>query len=97
VKAVIITYVVKKGRENEFIRVLRKHWKVLRSEGLTTNQLPFILRDPENPSVFKEIFEWKSQRSFTKAHESEKVQKVWNELMRLTFDGGIEAAYFQRM
>lgn len=96
-KAVIVTYVVKKGRGDEFVRVIKKHWKILRSEGLTTDQLPFLLRDPENPSVYKEIFEWKSKRSFTKAHESVKVQSVWKQLMALTEEGGIEPAYFKRI
>jgi hypothetical protein len=96
-KAVIVTYVVKKDREEEFVRVLRKHWKVLQSEGLATNQLPFLLQDPENPSVYKEIFEWKSKRSFRKAHESTKVQNVWKKLMDLTIEGGIEPANFKRI
>jgi len=97
VKAVIVTYVVKKGREKEFQTILRKHWRVLRSEGLSTNQLPFLLRDPESPTVYKEIFEWMSRRSFQKAHESLKVQKIWQKMMELTEEGGIEAAYFQRI
>src|SRR5687768_13488477 len=96
-KAVIVTYVVKKGKQQEFEKVLKKHWKVLRSENLTTEQLPFILKDPENPSVYKEIFEWKSRSSFQKAHGSEKVQKIWNKLMTLTEEGGMEPANFERI
>jgi hypothetical protein len=96
-KAVIVTYVVKKGREAEFERTIRRHWKVLRSENLTTDQLPFLLRDPENPSVYKEIFEWKSRYSFEKAHQSQKVQNLWNKLLDLTVDGGIEPAFFKRI
>jgi|SRR3990172_2974531 len=96
-KAVIVTYVLKKGHEKQFEQVLRKHWKVLYSEGLTTTQKPFLLRDPESPTVYKEIFEWKSRRSFQKAHESQKVQRIWKKMMELTEEGGIEAAYFQRI
>jgi len=96
-KAVIVTYIVKRGYEKEFEKILRKHWKVLRSENLTTDQLPFLLRDPENPSIYKEIFEWKSRSSFAKAHESRKVQKIWQSLMKVTQDGGMEAANFQRI
>jgi hypothetical protein len=96
-KAVIVTYVVKKGKMKVFEQVLRKHWKVLKSENLTTDQLPFLLKDPENPTVYKEIFEWKSRRSFQKAHESVKVQKIWRELLRLTEEGGMEPANFQRI
>ena len=96
-KAVIVTYVVKRGCEAEFVRAVRKHWKVLRSEGLTTDQLPFVLSDPENPSVYKEIFEWKSRSSFAKAHESARVQSIWKKLMDLTEEGGIELAYFKKM
>src|SRR5262245_57996986 len=96
-KAVIVTYVVRSGMEAEFVKVLKKHWKVLQKEGLTTNQVPFLLRDPENPSVFKEIFEWKSKRSFKKAHESAKVQSLWRQMTLLTMEGGVEPAYFNRI
>ena len=96
-KAVIVTYIVKRGYEKEFEKILRKHWKVLRSENLTTDQLPFLLKDPENPLVYKEIFEWKSRNSFAKAHESKKVQTIWQSLMEVTEDGGTEEANFQRI
>ena len=96
-KAVIVTYVVKKGHEAEFERILRKHWKLLRSENLTTDQLPFVLRDPESPTVYKEIFEWKSRHSFQKAHESQRVQKLWNQMKKLTEEGGVEPAHFKRI
>jgi quinol monooxygenase YgiN len=96
-KAVIVTYVVKKGHEAEFEKILRKHWKLLRSEKLTTDQLPFLLRDPESPMVYKEIFEWKSRHSFQKAHESQRVQKLWNQMKKLTEKGGIEPAHFKRI
>jgi len=92
--AVIITYVVKKGREKEFEKILRKHWKILRSEELVTGQVPFLLLDPENPSVYKEILQWKNKRAMGKAHESVKVQKIWKEMEELTQKGGIEPAHF---
>lgn len=96
-KAVIVTYIVKKGHEKEFEKVLRKHWKVLRKENLTTGQLPYLLRDPESPTVYKEIFEWKNQRAKKKAHLSQAVLKVWNEMMLLTEEGGIEPALFESL
>jgi hypothetical protein len=96
-KAAIVTYVVKTGREAEFERVLRRHWKILRSENLTTDQLPFLLKDPESPMVYKEIFEWKSRQSFQKAHESKKVQDIFRKMIELTVDGGIETAFFNRI
>ncbi len=96
-KAVIVTYVVRKGREKEFERTLRKHWKILCGERLTTEQIPFLLRDPENPTVYKEVFEWRSRRSFEKAHQSEKVQAIWRKMMDLTEAGGIELARFKEI
>jgi len=96
-KAVLVTYVVKKGHEKEFERILRRHWKVLRSEKLTTDQLPFLLRDPENPMVYKEIFEWRSRDSFQKANESEKVKQIWKKMTELTMDGGIEPYHFKKI
>jgi hypothetical protein len=96
-KAAIVTYVVKNGREAEFERILRRHWKILRSENLTTDQLPFLLKDPESPMVYKEIFEWKSRQSFQKAHESKKVQDIFRKMIELTVEGGIETAFFNRI
>lgn len=96
-KAVIVTYIVRKGREKEFEKVLRRHWRVLRKENLTTKQPPFLLQDPENPRVYKEIFEWMDRRAKQKAHQSPGVQKIWNELMLLTEEGGIEPAFFDRI
>ncbi len=97
VNAVIVTYFVKKDHEAQFERILRKHWRVLRSENLTTDQLPFLLKDPESPGVYKEIFEWKSKRSFQMAHESESVRKIWRKMKELTEDGGIEPVRFRRI
>ena len=97
VKAVIVTYVVKQGREAEFEKALRKHWKILRKENLTTAQPPFLLRDPESPNVYKEIFEWKSRSSLEKAHKFPAIQKIWAELTELTHEGGIEPAHFDRV
>ncbi|PWT91728.1 MAG: hypothetical protein C5B54_04795 [Acidobacteria bacterium] len=94
-KAVIVTYVVKKGREKEFEKILRKHWKFLEKEDLTTAHPPFLLRDPENPSVYKEVFEWKNHRSMKKAYDSKTVQKIWKEMTDLTEEGGIEPAHFE--
>jgi quinol monooxygenase YgiN len=96
-KAVIVTYIVKKGHEAEFERILRKHWKVLQSEDLTTEKRPFLLKDPESPTVYKEIFEWKNKNSLQKAHRSAKVQKIWKLMMDLTEEGGIEQAHFQHI
>src|SRR5262245_1488468 len=96
-KAAIVTYVVKKGQESEFEKVLRRHWRTLRSENLTTDQLPFLLKDPESPMVYKEIFEWKSRQSFQKAHKSKKVQDIFRKMIELTVEGGIETAFFNRI
>jgi quinol monooxygenase YgiN len=96
-KAVIVTYVVKKGREAEFEKALRKHWRILSKENLTTAQPPFLLRDPDSPNVYKEIFEWKSRGSLQKAHRIPAIQKIWAALTELTEEGGIEPAHFVRV
>lgn len=96
-KAVIVTYIVKKGLEKKFERILREHWKALRQERLVTPQAPFILRDPENPSVYKEIFEWHDSRSIKRAQRSEKIQQIWHRMTDLTIEGGIEPANFKRL
>ena len=96
-KAVIVTYIVKKGKEKEFEKVLRKHWRQLCKEKLTTAQAPFLLRDPENPTVYKEVFEWKTTSSMSKAYKHSTVQKVWDQMREFTEEGGIEPAHFKRI
>jgi len=96
-KAVIVTYIVKKGSETKFEKILREHWKALKQENLVTPQVPFLLRDPENPSVYKEIFEWQDSRSLKRAEKSEKIQKIWKRMTDLTIEGGIEPANFKRL
>lgn len=92
--AVIVTYIVKKGREKEFERLLRKHWKVLLAEGLVTGQVPFLLQDPENLAVYKEILQWKNKNAMQKARASANVEKIWGKMKSLTQDGGVESAHF---
>lgn len=96
-RAVIVTYIVKKGKEKAFEKILRRHWKQLSKENLATSQAPFLLRDPENPSVYKEIFEWKNQNAMRKAHMFPSIKKIWDQMTELTEEGGIEPAQFQRI
>lgn len=96
-KAVIVTYIVKRGKEKEFEKVLRKHWRQLCKEKLATTQAPFLLRDPENPTVYKEVYEWKTGSSMTRAHKHASVKKIWEQLSKLTEEGGIEPAHFKRI
>jgi hypothetical protein len=96
-KAVIVTYIVKKGKEKEFEKVLRKHWRQLCKDKLTTAQAPFLLRDPENPTVYKEVFEWKVASSMSKAYRYPDVRKIWDHMRELTEEGGIEHGHFKRI
>lgn len=83
---VICRYVVKAGKEDEMVELLRRHWPALHELGLVTDEKPLIYRGLPSrkpggehgaASTFVEIFSWKSERSPQIAHETPGVMAVW--------------------
>jgi quinol monooxygenase YgiN len=71
-------YRPKPGKENELTEILKVHIPVLREEGLITERELLTLQ-AENGTII-EIAEWKSSEAIEKAHQSEKVMAVWNQI-----------------
>lgn len=84
-ETVICTYRVRPGREDEFLRLLRRHWPTLRKAGLTTDDTTRVYRriDENGGPVFIEIFTWKSREAATKAHQTPDVMSVWKPMGEL--------------
>jgi hypothetical protein len=77
----LVTYRVKKGKENEFVRLLAKHWPTLNQLGLVSKDRPRYWRatdkrDHEKVS-FVELFTWKDGKSADVAHQTPEVMALW--------------------
>ena len=61
-ETVICLYRVKRGQEDEFLRLLERHWPTLRDLGLATDDAPQHYRGAEQSGepLFVEIFQWAS-------------------------------------
>ncbi len=85
-ETVIATYRVKQGMEEEFAKVLGKHWPTLRRLGLVLDRPHLVLRgtDEANKTYFVEILTWKDHE--TPDHVPPEVQKIWASLNALVED-----------
>jgi quinol monooxygenase YgiN len=75
-----VTYLPKKGKEQELLELIKKHWPTLRKAGLATEELPQIYqaRDKDSGSVyFIEIFAWADENAASVAHQTPEVMAVW--------------------
>lgn len=73
------TYRIKSGKEEEFVRHLRRHWPTLRDLELVENSQPAIFRgtDDSGNTYFVEILTWKDGDMPNRAHELPAVMAVW--------------------
>lgn len=78
---VIKTYMPNGGKETELENVLKNHWSILHSSGLTTGQEPLFLRNKDGRIL--EIFEWKDKESMDEAHAIDTTKQSWNTIMDL--------------
>lgn len=72
-------YKIKKGREDEFLQLLYKHWPTLNRVGLVTPEPAQVLRgqDKGGNTFFIEQFSWKDSSSPGVAHQTPEVMAVW--------------------
>ena len=75
----LCTYRIKDGQETDFLQLLEKHWPMLRSVGLATNDPAQVFRskDKEGKTVFVELFSWKDADAPDVAHQTPEVMSVW--------------------
>lgn len=80
---VLALYQVAKENEKALLKLLPKKRRYFLKTGYATKRLPILLRSRENPEIFIEIFEWKSQEAVAKAHQGPKVRAIWDEMDKL--------------
>jgi hypothetical protein len=83
---VICIYRVTRGREDEFTKLLGRHWPTLRSLDLTTDDPPQHYRGAEQDGgpLYVEIFRWKTEEAAQLAHQHPEVMAIWEPMDALT-------------
>ncbi len=99
---VVCTYRVRKGRDAEFRKLIRKHWSTLNRLGLVAKQPRLVLRGlgRDNLGDLIEIFAWKS-RGFERAHKLPEVLAIWEPMELLCESRGgrpsMEFPHYERL
>ncbi len=69
-----------KGREEELLALVQRHWPALQRVGLVTDEPAIVYRatDKRTGAVFfVEIFSWRDANASAVAHETSEVRAVW--------------------
>ena len=76
-RIVIAAFKPKPGAEEALIRLVEKHWQVLRGESLVTERPRIAMRSEDGTVI--EVFEWASSEAIERAHTNPTVQALWAE------------------
>ena len=76
-RIVIAAFKAKPGAEAALIRLVGKHWQVLRGESLVTERPRVAMRSEDGTVI--EVFEWASSEAIERAHTNPTVQALWAE------------------
>lgn len=88
------TYRPKKGKEQQLLDLVKRHWSVLQKTGLATQEPATIYRATSKSGLFKkgkvffiEIFSWIDGEASGRAHQLPEVMAIW-EPMGAVLEGG---------
>src|SRR5215467_4463331 len=84
----LVVYKVKKGKDDEFAKLLKQHWPTLNRLGLVTADPPQIwrgtnIRSESEGTSWVELFTWKEETSADVAHETPEVMRIWEPMTPL--------------
>lgn len=81
----VCVYRPRRGKEEDFLAILRGHWAALRAAGLVTAKRARLRRatDRRGRSVFVEEFEWRDGRAAERAHATPGVLALWDPMERI--------------
>ena len=77
----LCTYRPKRGREEELLSLVERHWSALHAAGLVTPEPAIVYRASDKRSgrvSFVEIFSWRDERASATAHEMHTVRAIWD-------------------
>ena len=72
---VIAAYRPKPGQQVALHAVVAEHGRVLREQGLITEQMPQVMQAADGSLI--EVFEWQSAQAVAAAHDNPAVQALW--------------------
>jgi hypothetical protein len=84
---VLCIYRVKKGKEGEFNKLLKRHGPALKAAGLSGEAAPKIWKAESGRQpgiIFVEMMQWKDETSANAAHQMPEVMAVWEPMGNLT-------------
>src|SRR5258708_11263023 len=84
---VLCIYRVKKGKEGEFKKRLKKHGPALKKARLSSEMAPKIWQAESGRkpgTIFVEWMQWKDETSAHSAHQMPEVMAVWEPMGNLT-------------
>lgn len=83
---VLCIYRIAEGKEQEFQRILGRHWPTLDRAGLVTSEPSKVFRGSgkDGKTTFIEILHWKDEKAPDVAHHSPEVMAVWEPMGALT-------------
>ncbi len=73
-------YRPRKGREDELLALVERHWPALHTVGLVTDEPAIVYRATDKRTgriFFVEIFSWRDAQASAVAHETSEVRAVW--------------------
>jgi Antibiotic biosynthesis monooxygenase len=76
-RIVIAAFKPKAGKEDQLVKVVSKHWRVLQEQGLVTERARYAMRSADGTVV--EVFEWRSAQAIEQAHRNPAVLALWAE------------------
>ena len=79
---VFAIYKPHENKENELKKLIAKHVPILKSNNLITDRKPIVVQSKNG--IYIEIFEWKSNHAVEEAHENPEVQKLWDEMGKIS-------------
>lgn len=91
---VISTYLAKEEHSEQVAALLASNWELLHDSGLTTDHPAFLMRDPEQPNRFVEVFEWKDEEGPDQAWENAEIAELWNQIQSLC-EQEIDPVYYE--
>jgi quinol monooxygenase YgiN len=91
---VIVEYYVKPGHSEQVAELLVDHWNVLHEEGFTTDQPAFLMRDPNDTTLFVEVFAWKDEDGPDRAWDNPRIADLWNQIQSFC-EQDVDPEYFE--
>jgi hypothetical protein len=82
----LVLYRVKKGKEREFLPLIKAHAPALKKSGLITDrgvQAWSAKNIRDGRTCFAEMFQWKDRDGGEVAHQSPEIMKVWEPMTPL--------------